>query len=124
LLRAVHIERTVRHTAHVRLPLRVAGDYPVAIVSLSVSPADAKVRSVVVAIGSVENTPSRWTMVEQYFLENPLDNEVAKTVALGCVDQFNGRDSAEAPGWYRTSVLPVLLQRAVIDIENQRQTNC
>jgi len=54
LLTRIIVPRTERKTAHARLPLRKSGDYPVAIVSLSVNlDADSRVQAVRIAVGSV-----------------------------------------------------------------------
>jgi aerobic carbon-monoxide dehydrogenase medium subunit len=88
-----------RRSAHARLTLRKAGDYPVAIAS--VAEAEDGVR---VAIGSVEATPRRWRTVET-------GDPVA--AARANADELTPRDGVEAPGWYRAQVLPTLLARAL-----------
>ena len=88
-----------RRSAHARLTMRAAGDYPVAIAS--VAEGDDGLR---VAIGSVEAAPRRWRTVET-------GDPVA--AARDHASELAPRDGVEAPGWYRTHVLPTLLARAL-----------
>jgi aerobic carbon-monoxide dehydrogenase medium subunit len=88
-----------RRSAHARLTLRKAGDYPVAIAS--VAEGDDGLR---VAIGSVEAAPRRWRTVET-------GDPVA--AARAHAGELTPRDGVEAPGWYRAHVLPTLLARAL-----------
>lgn len=109
LLNRVIVPRRPRRSAHVRLPLRRAGDYPVAIVSLAVEDEGA----VSVAIGSVEPVARRWPALEAALKGDALDPVRAAARAADHLDGFNGRAGIEAPGWYRVEVLPVLVGRAV-----------
>ncbi|MFN5038000.1 MAG: FAD binding domain-containing protein [Bradyrhizobium sp.] len=115
LVTRIILPRSERKTAHVRLPLRRSGDYPVAIVSLSVSlDAASRVRAARIAVGSVEAAARRWPRLEAALLGRPLDAlEAARTAAGEFVSQF-GRDGVDAPAWYRVSVLPGLVRRAAI----------
>jgi aerobic carbon-monoxide dehydrogenase medium subunit len=101
-------------TAHVRLPLRHAGDYPVAIVSMAVTLGrDQTVTQACVAVGSVEPAARRWPRLEAALVGRRLTPEAAIRQAEAAAGDFVGRDSVEAPGWYRTRVLPTLVGRAV-----------
>jgi carbon-monoxide dehydrogenase medium subunit len=91
-----------RRSAHARLTLRAAGDYPVAIAS--VAEGDDGLR---VAIGSVEAVPRRWRTVET-------GDPVA--AAREHAGELTPRDGVEAPGWYRAQVLPTLLARALEEL--------
>jgi aerobic carbon-monoxide dehydrogenase medium subunit len=114
LVRRVIVARAGRRSAHVRLPLRVAGDYPVAIVSLAASvSADGVVGSARVAVGSVEPVARRWRRLEADLIGRPLDSRWAAERAESYSGDFRGRDGVEAPGWYRVKVLPSLVRRAV-----------
>ncbi|WFS04763.1 FAD binding domain-containing protein [Rhizobium tumorigenes] len=108
----VIINRDSAASAHVRLPLRRAGDYPVAIVSM----ARRRDGRVLVAVGSVEYVARRWLSLEQAFAAkpggSPAEAETAYTLAIGCND-FQGRDGLEADGWYRRQVLPALVRRCM-----------
>lgn len=114
LLARVLIPRAPGRSAHARLPLRKAGDYPTAIVSLSVtSDAAGRVAQFRIAVGSVETVARRWTRLEAALAGAPLNAGIAHRLATELAGEFTGRDGVEAPGWYRVSVLPALVRRAV-----------
>jgi len=115
LLTKIVIPRIPARTAHARLPLRKAGDYPVAIVSLAIVLDDAgKVATARIAVGSVETVARRWERLEAGLCGDILDPQEASLAALRLSDDFTGRDGIEAPGWYRVSVLPALVRRAAM----------
>ncbi len=115
LLTRVILPRSERRTAHARLPLRKAGDYPAAIVSLAVSlDAAARVQAMRIAVGSVEPVARRWRRLEAALVGRPLDPAQAAEVATELAEEFTGRDSVELPAWYRVSVLPSLVRRAAV----------
>lgn len=69
----VTIRRSARRSSHVRLPLRKAGDYPVAIVSVSTNiGAGSRVSEPRIAVGSVEEVAKRWTSLEEALVGAPL----------------------------------------------------
>lgn len=104
-----------RLTAHERLPMRRAGDYPCAIVSVSAEIEDTGVmRDIRIGVGAVEAASRRWHRLEKA-LAGRIPTE-AEQAARDLVTDFSGRDAVDAPGWYRTSVLPVLLRRAFATI--------
>lgn len=108
------LPRTTARTGHARLPLRRAGDYPAAIVSVALVTGDEDtVVEARVAIGSVEPVPRRWPEAERLLLGRPADPADAKEAAAACAGSVTGRDGVDAPGWYRERVLPTLLARAV-----------
>jgi len=113
LVSGVTIPRKHLRTGHARLPLRKAGDYPVAIVSVAASLNDGKVDDVRVGVGSVEPSARRWHGLERELVGRPLDAGAAQKIALARSDDFTGRASVDAPAWYRVQVLPVLVRRAV-----------
>lgn len=114
LLGRVIIERTAARSTHARLPLRKAGDYPVAIVSMSAKlAADGTVEKMRVAVGSVEPVARRWPCLETELTGQKLDAERAHALATAHSGDFSGRDAVEAPGWYRVQVLPSLVRKAV-----------
>ncbi|MFB6420554.1 MULTISPECIES: FAD binding domain-containing protein [Bradyrhizobium] len=114
LLQRIIVPRRGRKTVHARLPLRQAGDYPTAIVSLAVSIDDAeRVQTARVAVGSVEPVARRWERLEAALVGRPLNAARAAEAAAGLADKFTGRDSADVPAWYRARVLPGLVRRAV-----------
>jgi aerobic carbon-monoxide dehydrogenase medium subunit len=113
LLTKVVVPRTERKTAHARLPLRKSGDYPVAIVSLSVNvDAASRVQAIRIAVGSVEAAARRWGRLEAALLGCVLDPGQVTDIATELVGEFTGRDSVEVPAWYRVNVLPSLVRRA------------
>lgn len=113
LLTAVIIARQPVLTAHIRLPLRKAGDYPAAIVSMAASLGDDDtVDDVRIAVGSVEAAARRWTQLEDQLRGRKLDPEMAHDFAEAASASFTGRDSVESPAWYRVQVLPALVRRA------------
>lgn len=107
LLTRVIIRRDVVASAHARLPLRKAGDYPVAIVSIARA-TDGGTR---IAVGSVEPVARRWTALEAALAGQAFTPEEAQALAEKTND-FIGRDGIEAEGWYRREVLPALVRRA------------
>ena len=113
LLTKVSIARRSLRTGHARLPLRKAGDYPVAIVSMAAAIAsDGTVGDIRVAVGSVEATARRWPRLEEQLRGKVLEAELAHDLAGSASADFTGRDSVEAPSWYRVEVLPALVRRA------------
>lgn len=113
LLTRIVLPRRDRRTAHARLPLRKAGDYPAAIVSLALSlDAAARVQEARIAVGSVEPVARRWERLEAALVGHRLDPAQAAEASAGLADEFTGRDSVELPAWYRVSVLPSLVRRA------------
>jgi aerobic carbon-monoxide dehydrogenase medium subunit len=120
LLRRVIVPRAPRRSAHVRLPLRKAGDYPVAIVSMTARlNASGGVDRATIAVGSVEPTARRWPGLEADLVGRPLDPRRAADQAASHCDAFRPRDGVEAPGWYRLKVLPSLVGRAVQALQEQ-----
>ena len=114
LLTKIIVPRTERRTAHARLPLRKSGDYPVAIVSLSVNVDEAgRIQAIRIAVGSVEPAARRWGRLEAALLGGVLDPPLAADIAAELAGEFTGRDSVEVPAWYRVNVLPSLVRRAV-----------
>lgn len=113
LLTNVAIRRQSLRCAHVRLPLRKAGDYPVAIVSMAVGFAgDGSIEDVRIAVGSVEATARRWPELEARLRGRKPAPAEAHELAEAESGVFRGRDGIEAPGWYRAQVLPSLVRRA------------
>ncbi|WP_018698448.1 FAD binding domain-containing protein [Amorphus coralli] len=101
-------------SAHTRLPLRVAGDYPVAIVSMNVAVSpDGTIADLRIGVGSVEPVAARWTALEEALASQPLDPEAAATAAREHAGVFAPRDGVEASGAYRVRVLPALVRRAI-----------
>lgn len=111
LLTRVIVRRDVVRSAHIRLPLRKAGDYPVAIVSVARA-SDGAIR---ISVGSVEPVARRWMALEAALTGQAVTPEEAQAQAEKTND-FIGRDGIEAEGWYRREVLPALVRRAFADL--------
>ncbi|MBO0903345.1 FAD binding domain-containing protein [Jiella sonneratiae] len=108
------LKRSGLRSVHVRLPLRKAGDYPVAIVSAAIGVGGGgRVESARIAVGSVEAAPRRWTGLEGAINGERLDPARIAALAASLAPEFSGRDGVEAPGWYRVRVLPTLVGRAI-----------
>jgi carbon-monoxide dehydrogenase medium subunit len=113
LLRRVIVPRRPISSAHIRLPLRKAGDYPVAIVSMAVALGEGgTVETARIAVGSVEQAARRWPELESAMIGHPLDSHRTAEQAERLSADFVGRDGIDAPGWYRLKVLPSLVRRA------------
>jgi len=120
LLRRVVVTRAACRSVHVRLPLRKAGDYPVAIVSMAaVLSTSGLVTSARVVVGSVEPAARRWKRLEADLTGCTLDAASAAEKAEKYSEDFRGRDGIEAPGWYRVKVLTSLVRRAVQAIQQE-----
>ena len=120
LVRRVIVRRTPRRSVHVRLPLRKAGDYPVAIFSLAVTlDAAGVVTSATAAVGSVEAAARRWHELEAELIGHPLDPAHAAEKAEHHCATLRARDGVEAPGWYRLKVLPNLVRKAANAMREQ-----
>lgn len=118
LLLSVQVPRRPVISAHARLPLRKAGDYPVAIVSVSLERRpDGSVANVRIATGAVEVTARRWSSLEEAITGGPPDPVRAHEHAARLLREFVGREGPETPGWYRLEVLPTLVRRAFEDLQ-------
>lgn len=118
LLLCVRVPRLSLISAHARLPLRKAGDYPVAIVSVSTEMRpDGTVGNLRIATGAVELTARRWLRLEEALSGSPLDPVHAYEHAARLSSEFIGREGPEVPGWYRLEVLPTLVRRAFEDLQ-------
>ena len=122
LVRRIIVARAKRRSVHVRLPLRKAGDYPVAIFSLGVT-LDARgvVTSAAAALGSIEPTARRWYELEAELVGRFLEPAHAAEIAAEHCGALRARDGVEAPGWYRLKVLPSLVRRAVGALRDEGQ---
>ena len=117
LITAVVVPARPVRSAHVRLLLRAAGDYPVAIVSV----ADAGDGCLRVAVGSVTSVAFRWTALEARVGTDDSPSSAA-AAARDLLPTLAPRDDVDAPGWYRAEVLPTLLERAVTRLHDQPRT--
>jgi aerobic carbon-monoxide dehydrogenase medium subunit len=107
-------------SAHARLALRQAGEYPVAIVSVAAQiSSDRLIRDVRIAVGAVEHVPSRWHNLENELRGQRISLEDIGNVARRHLADFDAREGTDAPSWYRLDVLPHLLRGAFSDIGKQ-----
>lgn len=114
LLTAAILPRSTRHSAHERLPLRQAGDYPCAILSLAAGiGADGRLQAPCIAVGAVEPVARRWPRLEAALHGQPPDPGACARLAADLAADFTPRDGSDVPGWYRLSVLPALIRRAI-----------
>lgn len=116
LLTRIHIRAIPTRSAHARLTMRAAGDYPVANVSIAVQLDGRRVTAARIAVGSVEPVARRWPELEDRLSGQGLDPAAARQAAEELAGGFDARDGVEAKGWYRTSVLPVLVERAMTEL--------
>jgi carbon-monoxide dehydrogenase medium subunit len=122
LVTRVGVPRGKFRSAHARLPLRKAGDYPVAIVSVKAEQrSDGNFNDVRIAVGSVEETARRWHALEALIAGRNLAPSEIGAIAKEIADGFSGRDGVEAPGWYRVQVLPALVRRAFESLAMQEK---
>ena len=118
MLLSVEIPRRPVISAHARLPLRKAGDYPVAIVSAAVvRRPDGTIGNAAVAISAVEAIARRWTALEEAIAGLPLDPALVHERAMGLTHDFVGREGPETPGWYRVQVLPALVRSVFEELQ-------
>lgn len=124
LVTAVSIPRAARRSAHARLTLKAAGDYPVAIFSVAAEVGDQEIgggghlQRVRIAVGSVGPVARRWRTLEDALQGGPADPERAAAFAAELSGELPARDGIEAPARYRRRVLPALVRRAFAELSN------
>ncbi|MEW1934615.1 FAD binding domain-containing protein [Rhodococcus sp. NPDC079359] len=112
LITAIVIPRSIGRGVHVRLPLRVAGDYPVVIVSIVVHTHSARPTEVTIAYGAVGPRPSRWRALEERLVDHPAELDRARVSAHELSAHIDATASVGVPAEYRKGVLPVIFGRA------------
>lgn len=112
LVTAVRVGALPRASAHRRLCLRRAGDYPVAIVAT----ARAASGDVRIAVGSVGSVARRWHGLERELGQGPVDVAAARGAAERHTDELEPRDGIEAPAWYRAHVVTGLAAAALAEV--------
>lgn len=118
ILTRIIIRRSEKLSAHARLLMRQAGDYPVVNMSCSIGFADdGTVRDPRIAVGSVEASAKRWHALEEALTGSSLVGLDSKAIAATLVGAFKGRDGVDAPGWYRVKVLPKMVAQALDSIQ-------
>lgn len=113
LVTRIFIPRAQKSSAHVRLTLRKAGDYPVANLSVAITlNANGEIDTAAAALGSVEPVARRWTEFETAIVgRKPIPSDM-QDIAASHTDKFSGRDTPGTPGWYRLRVIPNLVSKA------------
>lgn len=107
-------------SAHIRLTMRRAGEYPVAIASVSAKLSrDRRIEAVRIAIGSVEDVARRWRELENALSGQTLDLAEIEAAARVNLGVFTPRDGTDAPSWYRLEVVPHLVRMAFANIDKQ-----
>tara|TARA_B100001059_G_scaffold218387_1_gene238511 strand:+ start:694 stop:1566 length:873 start_codon:yes stop_codon:yes gene_type:complete len=112
------IKRSDRISAHARLLIRQAGDYPVVTVSCSLSISDdGRIRAPRIAVGSVESVARRWLALEDLISGQSLADLDIKKSSSSFTSDFNGRNGSDATGQYRLKVLPKVAAQALEKIQ-------
>ena len=112
VLTHVKLPAVTGRSTHVRLMQRQAGEYPLAALSMALkADPDGTIRDLRIAVGAVEARPRRWPALEAALIGCTPDPAALRGIARDLSD-FIGRDAVDAPGWYRTRVLPGLVARA------------
>lgn len=117
VLKSITIPRGNFKSSHQRLLFRQAGEYPVANLSMQCSLRNERYLSEVrISVGSVEAKPKRWRKLEYFMTGKSVTKINIKSLAEKNLDEFIGRDGPDAPGWYRSRVLPRLAMDAFKEI--------
>ncbi|GEL19746.1 FAD binding domain-containing protein [Pseudonocardia asaccharolytica] len=104
---------TTRRSGYARLTVRGGGEYAIASVAISVdAAADGTVTDARVAVGSVEPLARRCPAAEAALRGAPLSAVTARAAGAAAAAECSPRSGLDAPGWYRTAVLPGLFERA------------
>lgn len=95
-----------------RLTVRHAAEYSLASVAVSVDVgADGAVTDARVAVGAVEEVARRVVDAESILRGSPLAALPGEEAGHAAARALVPRDGLDAPGWYRSAVLPVLMAR-------------
>ncbi len=113
VLRKVVVPPSVCYSAHVRLPLRAAGDYPVAIVSGALKLKSGTVTQASISLGSVEKVARRWVSLEDALAGNPADPSAAEEMARISLHELEARSCLGTSSQYRLAVTPILVKRFI-----------
>ena len=120
LLVRVLVKRTRARSAHARLTMRSAGDYPTSIVSVMCETnSDGAISDIRIAVGAVQDQTFRWSTLEKKLLGVKLTEIPIIDVARTCLNGLTGRDAVDGPGAYRVQVLPHLVEEAFADLSQQ-----
>lgn len=120
LVTAAILPRGAQCSAHRRLMIRRAGDYPVALLSISIDTApQGHITRARIAVGAVEQVARRWQSLEEAVRGQHPDPAALSALAGAHAEGFTPRDGVDAPGWYRLRVLPALLRQAIDQINEE-----
>ncbi|GAA3313389.1 FAD binding domain-containing protein [Arthrobacter ramosus] len=113
LVRGLKVPAQTGVGAHIRLTLRAAGDYSVAIVSGTLNLDDGVVSQAAISLGSVEAVARRWGSLETAITGQPLDARQAEDFAKDLLHELVPRESIGTPAQYRLVVTPSLVRRFI-----------
>jgi carbon-monoxide dehydrogenase medium subunit len=100
-------------SAFERLTVRHGDEYAVANVAVSLElGADGAVTDARVAVGCVEQQARRVPEAERALVGQRADAAAGDAAGHAAAAALAARDGGDAPGWYRTAVLPPLVRRA------------
>jgi carbon-monoxide dehydrogenase medium subunit len=93
-----------------RLTVRGGAEYSIASVAVSLDAArDGVVTAARVVVGAVEALARRVEAAEAALVGRRPDRALGEEAGRAAAAALTGRDGLDAPGWYRTEVLPALL---------------
>lgn len=113
VVRGVRIPQAYGVGVHTRLPLRAAGDYPVAIVSGVLELGEGVITKAAISVGAVEERPRRWAELESELHGQPLDPQRAENLARELLSGLKARSSIGTPAQYRLAVIPSLVRKFI-----------
>ena len=120
LVYGIRLKNEVCYSAHARITMMEAGDYPVANLSCVLSLTEEnKIAFARIAVGSVENVAKRWFKLESALVGMSFDIPKIKTFSKSFLNVFVGRDYGGTPGWYRVEIIPKLIEMALFDVSSQ-----
>ena len=120
LLVRVLVKRTLARSAHARLTMRSAGDYPTSIISVMCEfTSDGTISAIRIAVGAVRDQTFRWSALEKKLVGVKLTETSIIDIARTCLNGLTGRDAVDGLGAYRVQVLPHLVEEAFADLHQQ-----
>jgi carbon-monoxide dehydrogenase medium subunit len=109
-----------RRSAFERLTVRATGEYPIVNVAVSADVAGGVVREARIAVGSVEPMARLCPAAATELIGRGADELAgARAVGEAAAAELNARDGRDAPGWYRTAVLPAVVERALAGLATE-----
>lgn len=109
-------------SAHARLTMRRAGEYPVAVVSVAAKISERRrIEALRIAVGSVEQNARRWRGLENALVGQMPDLAEIEAATRANLADLAPREGTDAPAWYRLEVLPHLVRTAFADIAGRNE---